>query len=379
MIKVLHILKSIDIGGIETLVLDCCNSAHHFEIETHVLAIGGDGELGHEFRKSKAKFSFLNKIKFPNDIIDPTLVLKLRRYIINNKIDVVHCHFADEGLHGALSILGLRNRLLVQSYHVDFKRVRWIDFIKFKIIDRFSNLNIPCSNQLAKQLSDKKIGKPGKNQSAYNGINPERILATKKGSLKKELKLEQDSILAGMVGNFYNDIRDQATVCRALAIAVKKQPGFHFVFAGGFENQWIKKGSSNYQDCYNICSEAGILGNVHFLGLRYDTANIFASLDFYVHATNFDTFGMAPVEAMMNKLPVVGNDAGVFKEVSNQGEGMILFKDKDASDLAGKMHQLIIDSALRENTGLLHFEFAMRNYHINEHLKKMKETYLSLL
>ncbi|MBA3899104.1 MAG: hypothetical protein H0X62_02670, partial [Bacteroidetes bacterium] len=68
MIKVLHILKSIDVGGIETMVLDCCNHAHHFDMESHVISIGG-GEMEGEFRKSKARFSLFQKIRFPNDII----------------------------------------------------------------------------------------------------------------------------------------------------------------------------------------------------------------------------------------------------------------------------------------------------------------------
>ncbi|MBA3901618.1 MAG: glycosyltransferase family 4 protein, partial [Bacteroidetes bacterium] len=311
--------------------------------------------------------------------IDLALVYKIRKYIKNNHIDVVHCHFADEGIHGFLSLAGLGNKILIQNFHVDFQRVRKIDLWKFKLINKFSSLNISCSGHLTEQLFKKDIGHSNKNISIHNGINPERVLSEKPGSLKSELNLGNEVVLAGMVGNFYNDIRDQITVCKALALAIKKHPDFHFVFAGGFENQWIKKDNAHFQNCLSICKKAGILQNVHFTGLRKDTGNIYASLDFYVHATNFDTFGMAPVEAMMNKLPVIANDVEVFKEVSGDGEGMLLFKDKNHVELANMMDLMISDAALRSETGQKHFDFAMKNYHIKVHLEKLKNIYLSLL
>ena len=378
MIKVLHILKSLDIGGIETLALDLCNRAHLFDLEVHVICIGG-GELEAEFQKSPAYFTKIKKWKFTNDTVSPNVVKGIRDYLKKHQIKIIHTHFADEGVHAVLAKQGLKDIKIIQTFHVDCRRVRKIDLLRFKWVDNTSVLNLSPSEVLTQQLSDFKIGNSTKNQTLHNGINPRRVVASRNNTLRRHLGLSSDNILAGMVGNFYSDIRDHLTVCKALKKVVEQHKNFHFVFVGGFENKWVNKKSSTYEACYDFCKKNALFKQVHFLGLMKNTQEVFAELDFYVHASNFDTFGMAPIEAMMNKLPVIANDFPVFKEISNNGAGMLLFEDKNEEDLALKISELIEDKNKRMTLAEQHYHFANEKYHIDQHIKKLRNFYLSLL
>ena len=70
----------------------------------------------------------------------------------------------------------------------------------------------------------------------YNGADAKRLQPTGK-SLRKELGLDEDTLLIGMVGNFYRDPRkDQMTLCKALPKVFAEIENAHCIFAGKIEN-----------------------------------------------------------------------------------------------------------------------------------------------
>lgn len=372
--RVLHLLKSLDIGGIETMALDFCNNAHREDMEVHLFCMGG-GALQPEFEKSQACFHKRKKIPGPYDMIDPFLIRHLRKYIRQHGINVVHAHFADEGLHALAALRGLRDTVLVQGFAVDCRVNRSIDNRKFRFLARHADACVTLSHTLLQQLGVFGIRPKGYSGYVHNGIDPVRVTGGDPYLLKKELGLSPDTILGGMIGNFYNNVRDQATICRALALVIPETDNFHFVFAGGSTNQWIRKNQSYFQDCIAFCREKGIADRVHFPGLKKNLPDVFAGLDFYVHATNYDTFGMAPVEAMFNRLPVLVNDHPVFTETSRQGAGMLLFRDKEETDLAEQLTGILRDRESREASGNMQYEFAQQYFHIHTHIRNMKDFY----
>ena len=102
--RVLHILDSLNRGGAETQALDVCRNAARFGIELTVFACDGDG-LEDEFRSTDVRFFRVNR-KLP---IDLNVVQKLRSFIKENKVEVVHGYQAVDGLHAYLATRGLNN------------------------------------------------------------------------------------------------------------------------------------------------------------------------------------------------------------------------------------------------------------------------------
>ncbi len=375
--KVLNIIKSIDIGGIEKMTLDFCSHAYKAGIEPHLICIGG-GAMESDFRKSGAHFSIIKKIQRPFDIVDPFLIFRLRRYIKKHRIDIVYCRFADEGLHAWLATRGLKKTAVALEFAVDLGINRKIDNKKFRWLAKRTEANIAPSQTMLQQMHDYKMNQSPNNHFVHYGIDPDRV-AQSHSTLRKELGIPQNALLAGMVGNFYNNVRDQLTVCKALPTVIEKHPDFHFVFAGGYRNHWIKANYEYYNACLDFCKSHNIMHRVHFIGLRKDTSNIYAALDFYVHATHFDTFGLAPVEAMLNRKAVIANDLPVFREISKQGQGMLLFDHKNHHELARKIIFLIENQETRETLAMKHYIHALENYHIDIHLKNIKKLFQKIL
>lgn len=268
---------------------------------------------------------------------------------------------------------------MIQGLAVDFRLNRKIDNLKFNFLCRRASGCVALTEVLRQQTLQFTNCNPHNVHVVHDGIDPDRILQKSPSTVRSELNVPQAAVIGGMIGNFYNDVRNQLEVCRALEGAIKENNSLHFVFAGGDKNRWVKSGKSYFQECVDFCRDTSIAQNVHFLGLRADVNNILAGLDFYVHSTNYDTFGIAPVEAALNGLPVIANNHPVFVETSHHGAGMELYDTGGVPVLTEKILKLSRDKSLRTETGDRHRRHALTHFHVNVHIHNMKRLYQKLL
>jgi len=178
-----------------------------------------------------------------------------------------------------------------------------------------------------------------------------------------------------MIGNFYNDGRDQLTICKALPELFKKYPYLHFVFVGGRSPRFPQY----YDNCYNYCKENSILTKTHFVGNRSDINNILHSLDVYVYSSNHDSFGISVIEAMIVGLHIIINDLSSLLEITNEGKCAQVFKTKDEKSLFAAISQILDCVKERENISKAGQKWALDNFTIDKYIKNLQLLYKSLL
>jgi glycosyltransferase involved in cell wall biosynthesis len=209
----------------------------------------------------------------------------------------------------------------------------------------------------------------------YNGIDPSPFLKQENLDIFREFDLPAGSLVMGMIGSF-NDVRDHITVCKALKKIIEQKPEVHFLFIGRFSlcNKF-------YSECYNFCEENNLSDKVRFVGERNDVANLLNSLHLYVHSSNTDTFGIALVEAMAAKSPCLASDIPPFREVSDNGKYLTLFKKGDVDDLFKKINLMLLELNNKELS--LRCEkaqqFAIKNFSIQAHLDNLHSYYREIL
>ena len=368
--KVLHLLDSLNRGGIEILTLDVCRNAAANDLELTFVATGG-GELEEDFRRSGVEFRRLQR-RLPLDL---GLVRQLRAVVRERGVRVVHAHQAVEALHAYFATRGTRARnVLTLHGYIDNPKNR----LALKYLLPRMDANVAVSRELLACLGTEGGFATAKNfRVVYNGVDAARLQATEGASdlLRSELKLREGDLLLGMVGNFYADARkDQLTVCRALPSVFRRVPRAHFAFAGG----WAGDGATRiYQECVDYCREQGIADRVHFLGQRADVPDVLGALDIFVFSSRKDSFGVAVVEAMLVGVPSVVSDIGALLEVTNGGEYAAVFRTGDADDLARRLLELAEDRARRERLAEAARRSAAARFGIEAHLANLLKLYKS--
>ncbi len=369
MIKVLHLLDTLERGGAETVALDVCRNAARHGIELTFVTTKG-GAMEEDFRTSGAEFIRLNR-RMP---VDPGVVFALRQIIRERGIQVVHGYQPVEGLHLYLATPGTPVKRVLSfqgGMSPSWKNLRAARFL----IPRM-DANIAVSRGILNYHRDHDGFDVSKNfHVIYNGTDPQRIKPTGK-SLKAELGLSEDTLLMGMVGNFYRDPRkDQLTVCRALPKVFSEFENVHCVFAGKAE----AGAEGKLQACVDLCAANGVDGKVHFLGGRADIPDVLASLDIFVFSSLHEGLPLAVTEAMLAGVPLIVSDIEPLLEVSDDGNAAEVFPAGNAEILAEKIAKLLRNSPLREGMRRSALEFAQENFSIDAHLKELKKLYLRLI
>lgn len=358
--KVAHILKDLMTGGVQSLVLDtaryCLDSGHPFV----VIALGHDRELRGAFEQLGSSCYFVPR-RFP--YLDLPMILKIRRILLREKVDVVHAHHVTEGIAAYLATLGTSIKTII-TFHVSPEVSSRRDNRIFRILAPLMDTCIAPSQAQKDRLV--LAGYPeNRIQVVHNGVYPARINRPPDKDLRKELGVKPDHILLGMTGNLHSQTRDPLTVCKALPQVFRQCPKARFVFFGRHQDPHTGE-NENYKACRRFCRNAGISHKVLFPGTETETADILNALDVFVYASLNDTFGIAVIEAMMKGIPVIVNDLDVLKEVAPP-TAVHFYPTGDHKALENTIINLLSHQEKTRTMTQNAQQYAMNKYHIREY------------
>lgn len=365
--KVCYFLGSLNRGGSEMLALDISRNIRKVENIEFFLLHRKLGNLHQEFNESQVPKQQI----YPKGFFDFFYFLRLRRYFKKNSIEVVHTHQPIDAFFTLIACYKLNIKIICT--HHGFLPSRINKFLLFFILNR-TDKNVFVSNSCL-NIYKEYLNKDHISNSVvlYNGIDTKKL--NKRGKdIRKELNIDQSCFLMGMVGNFYINSRDQLTICKALPSVFDILKNAHFVFIGGKS----QKNPEYFDNCYRYCVERGIQNRVHFLGLREDIPEILNNLDLFVYASNYETFGIAVVEAMMSGLPCIINDIDALVEISLNGKYCCVFKSANENDLLSKISSLANDK-FRLKYGNEAAAFALEKYAIESHIRSLNDLYENII
>ena len=134
---------------------------------------------------------------------------------------------------------------------------------------------------------------------------------------------------------------------------------------------------SERKNLENLADGLGIAEKVYFAGMAdYSKVPYFNKmLDVYAALSNYESFGVAVIEAQSCGKPVVVSDAGGLPEVVEDGVTGFVVERKNAEAAAEKLEKLVLDAALRERMGNAGRERVLKLYDWNENVAQMMKIY----
>jgi N-acetyl-alpha-D-glucosaminyl L-malate synthase BshA len=100
--------------------------------------------------------------------------------------------------------------------------------------------------------------------------------------------------------------------------------------------------------CEHLCRDLGVTDNVRFLGKQDAIEEILSVADLFLMPSQSESFGLAALEAMACKVPVISSNAGGLPELNVDGETGFLRDVGDVDGMAERAIYILQDEARLE-------------------------------
>ncbi len=131
--------------------------------------------------------------------------------------------------------------------------------------------------------------------------------------------------------------------------------------------------------CVKMVKELGLSDRVHFLDFVNDVSRVLSISDLFLFPSEMESFGLAVLEAMSCRLPVVAARVGGLPEVVRHDESGYLEEPGDVEAMARRVVEVFSDDNLAERMGRMGRSIAVERFPLQDVVKLYENYYLSVL
>jgi glycosyltransferase involved in cell wall biosynthesis len=326
-LRVLHIISSLQIGGLEQFAVRLAREQRSRGHDVAVMALQG-GPLSAETEAFGVRALVLGGNNAPLRALRGAVRMALLRP------HVVHAH-NETTLHYASLAKMVTAARLVMTYHGrgrgGARRPRASEWRRTDAVVVVSEAVIP------------EIESPivhGRISVIKNGVE-----ASKPSCRREEIRarLELGDRPTGIIAARLDGLKGHDTLLRALARVRQRSLPVTVLIAGdGAERPALE----------TLARDLGLGGeSVRFLGFRSDVGDLLAAADFFVLPSLTEGLPLSILEAMSHGLPIIATPVGGIPEVVRDGEEGVLVPVGDEAVLAAAISRLAGDSDAARRLG----------------------------
>lgn len=376
----MHLIKTLNLGGAETNLLNLVSAVDRSRFELHV-AYSFGGEIEDGFRRSGVTlFKYDDQDNKVKSLASAAIVWKLVRYIRQNKIQVIHTHNFSAHLWGCAAAKTSGARLLEHVH--DFRYLPEAEFKK----RRGSNMQYRFARYL-KGVSDAVVVLTRQNAAFLreNGYYPSSKIREIPNGIPISLS-ESDTVLRRSEARQKWGIpSDAAVVLTSARLAPEKNidlllriaprvlakcPTAHFLVCGD---------GPLFAELNTRASDPDLGGHLHVVGFQSDMRDALAASDIYLLPSFLELHSIGILEAMSMRLPVViSRDVGCHDEfVHDWKNGVLLdpFRDEGWEET---LVELLLNPGLRRELGENAYRTCAGRFDIRNTAEKIGETHVEL-
>jgi glycosyltransferase involved in cell wall biosynthesis len=209
---------------------------------------------------------------------------------------------------------------------------------------------------------------PGKVVAIYNGIDAAPFLQ------QQDKEVLREKLFPGLKANIWfgtagrlTKVKNQKNLLQAFKRCAEESPDIVLLICGRGDSEAELKA---------LASSLGIREKVHFLGFRRDIAEVLAALDVFVLPSLREGFGLALVEAMCSRLPVIASNVGGIPEIFGGTEIGELIDPESVNNLASAMIRISqLSSGERHKLGENARDRVLRNFTAGKMVKQYEALY----
>jgi glycosyltransferase involved in cell wall biosynthesis len=375
MIKILHIIPTLNKGGAERLTIDICNQlAKRDDCEVKLILLRNEIEYSMDFHfkyiitNSNVKLSLIKKNQYQLDEIND---------IINDfKPNVIHSHlFEAEILSRAYLFRGITYVSHVHDNIIQFEKFKFLPLLKSRItnlyekywlINRYKrcrNYFISISND-AYSFVNQNLTKKSfiENKLIFNAIDFNKFYNV------NNLSRPIDTIKIVSVGSLV-DKKNQILLVEIAQILKNLNLDFTIDILGEGPN---RNKIQEYIDQLGLKTHVFLHGNVE------EVEHFLSASTYFMHTALYEPFGLVILEAMAAGLPVISLDGKGNRDLIIDGENGFMIHQNNPQLFVDQLLKLHNDKALYRDIQKNSIEFS-KKYNIENYTNELLKFYKSIV
>ena len=365
--KVLHLLSTKTLNGAEKVALDICTNLDENIFKT-ITVCAGD-ELRSYFQKETIE-SFTIDISNLN-IIN---VLKLRKLIKSENIDLIHAHDVRASIAAKLASFNFKIPV-ISHIHGEYDWLKSKSILK--IIDEIFrdkyNLSLACSKNVKefyckynkKCNKDKLIALP--NSFNFGEINKVNIISNV--NFKSMNNIPKDKYIFGYIGRLI-DLKGIDLLIESFNLFHEKYINSILIIVGDGEE---KKKLMHLAIKYNLSTK------IYFMGYRRDVYNWINIFDAFILTSKREGLPLTILEAMAMKKIVISTSIGGIPELIVNNYNGILIEERKPQILMKAMEYVYENKKEVKEIVENAYKHLTLNYSIEDYINNIQRVYKSFL
>ena len=328
------------IGGTEMVIKSIIDGSCKQRFNMSIFCIEEPlGPWGKALQKHGTKITVHNR----QEGFDFSLISKLRRFVKQHNINIVHCHQYTPWSYGALACFGLKTKVIFTEhgrFYPDIKspKRKWVNPILLSLTDSITAI----SEATADALTEYEYIPRHEIKVIYNGIieqcpNQEVSLNT----IKSLFGIDNSTVLIGTIARL-DPIKNHLMMLKSIRELVDNGADVHFLLVGDGECR---------AQIEQAIAELNIADFVSLPGYITEPAEYLAAIDIFLLTSFSEGTSMTLLEAMRDQKPCIVTNVGGNPEVIKDSLNGMVIESDDVAGLTGSLTKLIAQPELRSNMG----------------------------
>ena len=332
-LKIVHVVLSMDVGGLEQVVLDLVREGRLAGHHVTVLCVERPGVLAEQAEMAGADLLCLHKgpgVRWGTGQRARMVLEKLRP-------DVVHTHQI-----GALFYVGSAAKksgvpVVVHTEHGKHFpgrfRTRCLSRWAVRSADRF----FCVSKDIANGIERWRIAPKDKVRVVANGIDLDRFqnqVASQK--LRGSLGIPAEAPVIGTIGRL-TEIKRQDLLIRAFLRLRNTFPAAHLLLVGD---------GNLRRELESLAAQLNLTNAVHFAGYQSKPELYLGAMNVFALTSRSEGMPLVVLEAWAAGVPIIASRVGGLPEMIDEGKTGLLFESGDEDALARGLGRLLSEADL---------------------------------
>lgn len=370
-LHVVHGVLSLELGGLERLVVDLVKSGRDKGYRNSIVCIDRPGQLASAAEAFGAEVHCLG-----DESERPLATARARMLFERIRPDVLHTHQIGALWHLGRALDPARRAAVVHTEHSDHVRMarglgaklrsRWW----WHAAGRHADVFCCVSEDIARSVRRWGTVDAAKVCVIANGVDTGLYADPgQRPRIRGQWGIPPDARVIGMVGRL-NEVKRQELMLRAFARLQPAHPDLWLLLVGdGPEREPLQA----------LALELGVAANTRFAGYQPRTEHYYPAMDLFALTSRHEGLPLSLLEAWACGLPVVSSAVGGIPRVVEQGRTGLLFDEGDQAALAACIGKVLDQPGLGAALGAAGRQQVLADYSLQRVADQYQQRYRSAL